>query len=123
VPDRDAVFVGLTNSERGERALREIEDAFFELVIGSGRPRAETVEVDDAALEGFTGTYASSEGWGRVDAENGGLAVTFEEGTFEARPIGEKTFEFVGGQLDGERFDFPIEGFARFGSRLTERVE
>jgi CubicO group peptidase (beta-lactamase class C family) len=123
VPDRDAVFVGLTSSQRGERALREIEDAFFERVIGSRRPRADTVELDDETLEGFTGTYASSEGWGRVEVAPGGLLVTFEEGTFEARPVGEAVFEFVGGELDGERFDFPLEGFVRFGSRLTERVE
>lgn len=123
VPDRDAVFVGLTNSHRGERALREIEDAFFEQVIGSRRPRAETVELDDATLEGFTGTYASSEGWARVDVEGGGLVVTVEEGTFEARPVGETVFELVGGELDGERLDFPLEGFVRFGSRLTERIE
>src|SRR5205814_3236658 len=30
VPDRDAVFVGLTNSSVGKQALREVEDAFFE---------------------------------------------------------------------------------------------
>ena len=39
IPDRDAVFVGLTNSSRGANALHEIENTFFERVIGERRPR------------------------------------------------------------------------------------
>src|SRR5438093_84342 len=35
VPDRDAVFVGLTNSSVGKQALREVEDAFFERLVGA----------------------------------------------------------------------------------------
>jgi hypothetical protein len=42
---------------------------------------------------------------------------------FLARAIGERTFEIVGGRRIRERFDFPREGFGRFGSRLAERVE
>ncbi len=52
----------------------------------------------------------------------GGLSVRFEDGEFHARPIGERTFEITEGAYIRERFDFPLEGFARFGSRLAERV-
>ncbi len=40
VPDRDAVFAGLTNASHGERALRELEDLFFEHVLGARRDGA-----------------------------------------------------------------------------------
>jgi hypothetical protein len=39
-----------------------------------------------------------------------------------ARPVGLRTFEIVEGDFERDRFDFPIPGFARFGSRLTARV-
>jgi hypothetical protein len=39
-----------------------------------------------------------------------------------ARPIGERTFEIVGGPQERNRFDFPLDGFVRAGSRLLERV-
>ncbi len=44
------------------------------------------------------------------------------EHRFAARPIGPARFEIVGGRFDGDRFDFPLDGFARFGSRLAPRI-
>jgi CubicO group peptidase (beta-lactamase class C family) len=123
VPDKEAVLVGLTNSSFGRRALRQIEDGFFERVIGERRRVPETVPLDIETLEGFTGTYAASAGWARVERDEDGLLVTFEEGTFPARPIGDSVFELVSGPFEQDRFDFPLEGFARFGSVLAERVE
>jgi CubicO group peptidase (beta-lactamase class C family) len=122
VPERDAVFVGLTNGSFGAKALYELENAFFREVIGAERRVPPTVTLPRPALESFTGTYANSDGWYEVEARAARLAVTFDDGVFEARPIAERTFEIVGGTRIRERFDFPLEGFGRFGSRLAERV-
>jgi hypothetical protein len=51
-----------------------------------------------------------------------GLAVKIGDEEFAARPIGERTFEITEGDRVRERFDFPLEGFGRFGSRLAERT-
>ena len=122
IPDHDAVFVGLTSSSRGDQALSEIEDAFFEHVLGARRPVAETVELPADLLDGFAGTYANSVGWTDIHVGGDGLVITVDDEELFARPIGERTFEVVDGDHAGERFDFPVEGFGRFGSRLAERV-
>jgi CubicO group peptidase (beta-lactamase class C family) len=122
IPDRDAVFVGLTSSSRGDQALSEIEDAFFERVLGARRDVAETVDLPAEVLDGFAGTYANSVGWTEVTVANNGLVITFDDEEFVARAIGERTFEVIGGDEAGARFDFPVEGFGRFGHRLAERV-
>ncbi len=122
VPDRDAVFVGLTNARRGGNALFELEEIFFNRLLGAGRRVAETVELPDSALEGFAGSYSNGDGWYDVSYAIGGLAVHYDDGEFLARPIGERTFEIFEGDRIRERFDFPLEGFGRFGSRLAQRV-
>jgi CubicO group peptidase (beta-lactamase class C family) len=127
VPDRGAALVGLTNSGRGAQALRELEDAWFERVIGARRRVAEPVELDGALLASYAGTYANSTTTATIAPVPGGLAldVVEDEERIElfARPIGEKTFEILGGDEDGYRFDFPLDGFVRAGSRLAERVD
>jgi CubicO group peptidase (beta-lactamase class C family) len=122
VPDHGAVFVGLTNHSRGAKALREVEDVFFERVIGARRRVPETVELPDPVRDGLTGSYANSDGWTEVEFAVDGLSVKFDDGEFAARAIGERTFEITEGARVRERFDFPLEGFGRFGSRLAERV-
>ena len=122
IPDRDAVFVGLTSSSRGDHALAEIEDAFFEHVLGARRAIPETVVLPTEVLEGFVGTYANSQGWTEVAAAAGGLVITLDDEQLPTRAIGEQTFEITAGDHVDERFDFPLEGFGRFGSRLAERV-
>lgn len=122
IPDRDAVFAGLTNSSTGERALRVLEDFFFEHALGARRRVPETVELPAAVLETFTGTYANDDDRLEVAAAGGGLVVTFAGSELPARPIGERTFEITEGDDIGERFDFPLVGFGRFGHRLIERV-
>jgi CubicO group peptidase (beta-lactamase class C family) len=122
IPDRDAVFVGLTASSRGDQALSEIEDAFFEHVLGAPREAAQTVHLPAEVLDGFAGTYANSVGWTEVTVAGDGLVITVDDEELAARPIGERTFEVTGGDHTGDRFDFPVEGFGRFGNRLAERV-
>ena len=122
VPDREAVFVGLTNSSTGRHALRELEDLFFDHVLGQRRQAPAPVELPASVLESFTGSYANSDGRYDVARSDGGLAATFEDGVFAARPIAEQTFEITAGDRVGDRFDFPLDGFGRFGSRLAERI-
>lgn len=122
VPDRDVVFVGLTNGSRGKQALREIEDAFFEALVGQKRATPEAVELPEDVLESFAGTFANSDAWSEVTAIPGGLLLTSDEIEMPARPIGERTFEVHEGDFARDRFDFPLEGFGRFGGRLAERV-
>jgi CubicO group peptidase (beta-lactamase class C family) len=122
VPERDAVFVGLTNSGLGGKALYSISDEFFARVIGAKRRVRDSVELTRDALEGFTGSYAHSGGWYDVSLAPPGLLVTMDEGELSARAIGESTFEITHGDHIRERFDFPLEGFGRFGSRLAPRV-
>lgn len=122
VPDRDAVFAGLTNHGLGAKALFEVENVFFERLLGARRRERATVELPDATREGFAGSYANSYGWTDVEYAVDGLSVQLDDGAFAARAIGERTFEITEGDHIRERFDFPLEGFGRFGGRLAERV-
>ena len=126
VPDRGVVFAGLTNSGSGERALAEVEQLWLERVLGARRTRRETVDLPPVALSAFAGTYANGETSAVVSPGGDGLlaAVTdrLEQVEVSARPIGPRRFEVVGGDFDGERFDFPLDRFARFGSRLLPQV-
>ena len=48
VPDRAAVFAALTNASLGGKALRQLEDEFFERLLGARRRVAEPVELPAA---------------------------------------------------------------------------
>jgi D-alanyl-D-alanine carboxypeptidase len=122
VPSRNAWFVGLTNHGLGSQALREIEDAWFELLLGEARQPAPTVALEPAALATFGGTYENEDLTVTVAPGGEGLLVQTDDLEATARPIGPTTFEIVGGDADRNRFDFPLDGFARFGSRLARRV-
>jgi CubicO group peptidase (beta-lactamase class C family) len=126
VPGRGDVFTGLTNSSTGRKALVEIEDLWFERVLGARRRAAETVALAPAALQAFAGTYANDDTQIAFEPDRDRLAAELTEGgesvAMVARPIGERRFEVVGGEHDRERFDFPLDGFARVGSTLLERV-
>jgi len=122
VPDRDAVFVGLTNGSRGAKALFDLEDVFFERLLGARRAKPPTVELPDPLREELSGSYANSDAWYEVSFALDGLSLKLDDGEFAARAIGERTFEITEGEHIRERFDFPLEGFGRFGSRLAERI-
>jgi len=125
-PDRGAVFAGLTNSGNGSRALAEVEELWLERTVGARRPRAETVDLPAERLEAFAGTYANADTRTVVSPGGDGLVAEVddegEQFEISARPIGPAAFEIVGGPFDGDRFDFPLDGFARVGSRLVPRV-
>jgi D-alanyl-D-alanine carboxypeptidase len=128
VPARGLAYVGLTSSGRGRQALREIEDLWFERVLDCRRPVAATVPLPSRTLAAFAGTYANSAGEARIVADGSVLEVDYLDAgsgfrtAATARPIGPSTFAIVGGDSQGDRFDFPLPDFLRFGSRLAERV-
>lgn len=123
VPERDAWFVGLTNSGYGKQALREIEDAWLERAVGARRPVLPTVETTAAQ---FAGTYRNEDGEVTFTPGGEGLDLLRVDGEGElhatARPIGATTFEIVGGPATRDRFDFPLPAFTRYGSRIAQRA-
>jgi D-alanyl-D-alanine carboxypeptidase len=122
VPSHGAFFVGLTNSSLGAKALAEIEDAFFEQAIGAPRTRPAFVEPPSGELDRYVGTYENSDA--RIDVVATADALVLHTGGEEivGRKIGDRVFRVPDGPHVNERFDFPIEGFGRFGSRLAARV-
>jgi CubicO group peptidase (beta-lactamase class C family) len=126
VPDRGAAFVGLTSSGRGAQVLHELEDAWFESVLGARRRRPGPFALDARTLAGFAGTYGIDTITAVVEAAGGGLVVDVTDGDEQeratARAIGPRTFEVTSGDDAGYRFDFPLDGFVRLGSRLMPRV-
>ncbi|HEY3961780.1 MAG TPA: serine hydrolase domain-containing protein [Gaiellaceae bacterium] len=124
IPDRGAAFAGLTNCETGSKALRELEDAFFELTLGARRRVPEYVSLPVDVYESYTGTYAFANGDATFQVSFRGddeLVVRLGEDEIRARPISERAFVVPDGVHINERFDFPHPGFVRF-SRLAERV-
>ena len=119
MPSRDAWLVGLTNSSLGSQALRDVEDAWFEELLGARRRVAPTVELEPAALARLGGTYENEDMTVTVTPGGEGLLLQTDDLEATARPIGPTTFEIVGGDADRNRFDFPLDGFARIGSRLA----
>jgi CubicO group peptidase (beta-lactamase class C family) len=122
VPDRSAVFAGLTNSGVGGKALYDVEDAFLERVVGARRPRPAFVDLAPAVRERYSGSYANSDGRYEVRVAGDGLAVTADGDEVALLPLDGQTFEVPSGPHVRERVDFPLPGLGRFGSRLAERV-
>jgi D-alanyl-D-alanine carboxypeptidase len=122
IPSHDAYFVGLTNASLGSKALAEVEDAFFEHVVGEPRRRPPFVEPEPGELDAYVGTYENSSTRIEVEAVDGALLVRAEGEELVGRKIQRRTFRVPDGPHVHERFDFPLERFGRFGSRLAERV-
>lgn len=123
VPDRNAAFVGLTNSSVGGKALREIEDEFFDAVTGARRRLPELVALPPQYYESYAGTYVNTGNTWSVAHEGGDELVVSNSGdTFRARAVDERSFYVPDGRHVYERFDFPRDGFGRLGSVLAERV-
>jgi CubicO group peptidase (beta-lactamase class C family) len=122
VPDAAAVFVGLTNSGVGAKALYEIENAFFEHVLGAERTLPPFVELPDDRLAAYAGRYANSDATAEIRAEGGRLVLVVDGEEMFLLPIGERRFRVPEGPHVRERIDFPRDGLVRLGSRIAVRV-
>ena len=122
VPSHDAYIVGLTNSSFGAKALAEIEDAFFERVIGEPRWKPPFVAPAPGELDRYAGTYENSDAHIEVVASADELVLHTDGEAIVGRKIGDAVFRVPDGPYVNERFDFPLAGFGRFGSRLAGRV-
>jgi CubicO group peptidase (beta-lactamase class C family) len=124
IPSRGAVFAGLTNHELGGKAVKQVEDVFFRAAVGEPRRRPQHVSLQPEQYDAFTGRYENTDGSYVVRREPGQDGLTLEawDEVLEARAIGERTFAVAAGNHVDERFDFPREGFGRFGSRLAART-
>ena len=126
VPSNGAVFVGLTSSGEGSRALRELEDLWFERLLGERRRVAEPVVLPDEALELLAGTYANDETSAVVARSGSGLSVlATEDGEtlelWRGRSASARSRSRAG-RSRATRLDFPVDGFARVGYRLVARL-
>jgi len=122
VPDADAVFVGLTNSSSGGKALYDMENAFFESVLGGRRSVASFVELAPDRLELYAGAYENSDMSAEIRAVPGGLLLVAAGDELFLRPLDDRRFEVPDGAHVRERIDFPRDGFVRLGSRLAVRI-
>lgn len=122
VPDAGAVFVGLTNAETGAKALFDVENAFFDEVLGARRKLPVFVELPDEQLARYAGSYANSDLTAEIHAAPGGLVLSADGEEAFLRPLDDRRFEVPDGPHVRERLDFPRDGFARLGSRLATRV-
>lgn len=122
IPTRDAVFVGLTNASKGGKALVEIEDVFFEEAVGARRRVAEHLTPEPGELAQFAGEYENSDERLRVEDAGDGLVLHRDDGEHVGLKIGPRTFRIPVGDRVNERFDFPLEGLGRFGSRIAALV-
>jgi len=122
VPTAASVFVGLTNSGSGAKALYDVEQAFFDRVIGARRVPAPFVDLPGEALARYEGRYANSDAVAAIRAEGGGLVLEVDGEEVFVRPIGEGRFQVPDGPHVRERIDFPRDGLVRLGSRLAARV-
>jgi CubicO group peptidase (beta-lactamase class C family) len=122
VPAARAVFVGLTNSGSGAKALYEAEQAFFDHVLGAHRVLVPFVELPDDELMHFAGRYENSDADAEIRVESGGLVLAVAGDELFLRPIGERRFRVPDGPYVRDRIDFPRDGLVRLGSRLAARV-
>ena len=122
VPAVRAVFVGLTNAGTGAKALYDVEQAFFDEVLGARRVLPQFVELSDEDLARYAGRYANSDAAAEIQVAPGGLVVAVAGEELFVRPIGNARFQVPDGPHVRERFDFPRDGLVRLGSRLAARV-
>lgn len=127
-PQDGLALAALTNSGRGVQAIEAVLGR-----IGLGMKRRPTAEIAPEALSRFAGRYEGQGMTVDVRATNGALELRFVEvdpfrrietahPPVSARPVGEREFELVDGDWQGERVDFPRDGFIRTYT-LAQRVE
>jgi hypothetical protein len=135
VPAHDVAYTLLTNGTGGDAVIREVSNALLEEFCRVRREPPPTAALEARELAALAGRYANADLEATVAVDGAGLAIdpvaTDPSGgrtvmpRIDARPIGGRTFAVVGGQWEGDRFDFlPEDGpprFARIGWWLLPR--
>jgi CubicO group peptidase (beta-lactamase class C family) len=127
VPEEGLAFAGLTNSSRGLAALLDVLEP-----LGLAREGAPEHRLSAERLASLAGRYRAQGLELELVPEDGRLRLELTEldpfrseprvyPSLHARPIGEREFEIVDGDLRGKRFDFPRDGFVRLDV-LAERA-
>lgn len=128
VPEQQLAFAALTNSTRGMAAIKEV------LVhLGLGPKARPDRALAPAELASFAGRYEGQDVQLEVAVDDGCLRLTASEvdplsgenhqlPSVRARPVGEREFEILDGEWQGERLDFPYDGLVRLNA-LAVRVE
>ncbi|HEX7083306.1 MAG TPA: serine hydrolase domain-containing protein [Gaiellaceae bacterium] len=122
VPARGLVFGGLTNSRTGGQVLRRLLDETLERSLGVRREPPARASRPAVELEPLAGRYEAPDTRVEVRVAGDGLEVAADGAVVRARPLVGGEFEVLDGASAGSRFDFPLPGFARFSSRLVEKV-
>jgi hypothetical protein len=129
VPDEGLALAVLTNSSRGDVAIRGILET---LGLGPDEPSAISLAEDE--LRALAGRYRGQANETTVTALDDGLRLRiveldpFGEDRVEhpplvVVPVGPRDFVVRDGDLRGERIDFPGRRWIRVGGMLAERVE
>jgi CubicO group peptidase (beta-lactamase class C family) len=127
VPSERLAFAALTNSSRGGAAIRDLLEP-----LGLTRPIPEDFPLEPEALGAFTGTYEGPGVRIEVAPEGRHLRFAYSEGDpfsrkwlayppVQARPVGQREFELVEGEWQGERLGFPRDDVVSFGV-VAQRV-
>jgi CubicO group peptidase (beta-lactamase class C family) len=116
VPEERFAFAALSNSSRGRAAIR---DVLARLGLGPRARPDRRLPPDELAAfagrylgQGFELELIPDDGWLRMESTevNRFTGETLTE-SFRARPVGDREFEIVDGEAQGDRFNFPRDGF------------
>ena len=127
VPAERLGFAALTNSSRGRAAIEDVLDR-----LGLSSPVPEDFPLEPEALAAFAGTYEGPGVRIEVAPEGRQLRFAYSEGDpfsrkwleyppVRARSVGEREFELVEGEWQGERLGFPRDDVVSFGV-VAQRV-
>lgn len=138
IPEKRFAMGVLVNADTGVRAYTELEEWALEHYIGVTVPKPDAMELDDRALDRFTGTFIRHDGRYEVARQEGGLRVSVtdideESGEvketprlFDLEPVGERRFRVTSPESYGSTVDIvPVpdaDGTERDLLRMWGRV-
>lgn len=127
VPSERLAFAALTNSSRGGAAIKDLLEP-----LGLARPRTGDFPLEPEELGAFAGTFEGPGVRIELAPEGRHLRFAYSEGdpftgewhvypSVLTRPVGEREFELVEGEWQGERLGFPRDDVVSFGV-VAQRV-
>src|SRR6185437_9655506 len=83
---------------KGSKALYDVENAFFDEVLGKRRTLPSFLELSDGMLASFAGRYANSDLTAEIRAAPGGLVLAADGDEAFYRPVGARQFQVPDGR-------------------------